>query len=87
MAEPYISEDDIKLFRERIDATYDLCEKHNIKLTTKGYISAFNPLDVIMAVSVERLDKSSKRLDYLTKVLIGLTIVLAVVGIINIVLL
>ncbi|HEX79034.1 MAG TPA: hypothetical protein G4O19_02640 [Dehalococcoidia bacterium] len=85
MAEPYISDNDIKLFRERIDATYDLCEKHSIRLTTKGHISAFNPLDVIMAISIERLDKSSKRLNYLTKVLTGLTIVLAVVGIINIV--
>ena len=81
MANTYITEKDIKEFRQRFDATYDLCEKNKIKLTTKGYIGAFNPFDVIMMISIEHLYKSTKTLNVLTSVLIVLTIILVIVSI------
>ena len=84
MPKPYLSEGDIKDFKERLDCTYELAKEHGVPLVSKGNIIGYNPLDVIMIVSIDRLNKSSKILNRLTKILIILTIVLAVIGIVNI---
>lgn len=78
MKKPYLDENEIKEFKERLQATIDLGAKHDMKFTILGNISSFNPLDVILALSTERLDKSSKRLNRLTWVLIALTVILAI---------
>jgi F420-0:gamma-glutamyl ligase len=62
MVEPYPTDSEFKNFVERMKATYDLAKKHGIKLTNPENIDAYNPLDVILALYTERLDKSSKRL-------------------------
>ncbi len=84
MVESYINENDMKNLLARLETTVSLGRKHGVAFTSLGTVY-YNPFDVIMAVSAERLDKSSKRLNCLTAALIILTSVLAIVGILNIV--
>ncbi len=78
MAKPYLTEDELKDFSERLKATVELGNKHGGKLTTATYIPSFSPLDVIVALYSERLDRTSRRLNRLTWALIVLTAVLTV---------
>ncbi len=84
MAEPYISENDVKKFIERYETTVRLGKKEGVAFPPIGNVYQ-KPIDVIMSVYAERLDKSSKRLNRLTSLLIALTMVLTIVGIFNIV--
>ena len=77
MTKPYLSESEVEEFKARIRATFDLGEKHGAKFTNPGNIS-FNPVEVIGALSVDRLDKSSRRLEWLTWALVGLTVILTI---------
>jgi hypothetical protein len=77
MARSFLSEDEMKEFNDRIKATNELGKKFNIKFTSPETIQ-HNTLEVVSALYTERLEKSSKRLNYLTLALVGLTIILAV---------
>jgi len=84
MAEPYISENDVKKFIERYKTTVSLGRKHGVAFTALG--NAYqDPSAVIISVFAEGLEKSSKRLICLTVALIILTSVLTIVEILNIV--
>ena len=77
MAKLYINEGDIKEITEKMKLITELGQKEGISINPVKY-SVFNPLQVVLAVSIDRLDKSSKRLNYLTWALVGLTVVLAI---------
>jgi len=85
MVKPFINEDDVKIFQARMQATEILGKKYGITFTPLGNINSLNPMEVITAVSVDRLEKSSDKLNILTWVLIVLTFILMVVGIANII--
>jgi transketolase N-terminal domain/subunit len=76
MAKSFITEDELKDFKERMQATVERAKTHGIELTS-GSIS-YNPLQVMLALYTDRLDKSSRRLICLTRVLIILTVILAI---------
>jgi len=84
MVEPYINEKDLIIILERLETTIELGKKHGIAFSKLGNVYQ-DPFNVIMAVSSERLDKSSKMLNSLTAALIILTSILTIVGILNIV--
>ena len=78
MAKSYLTEKELKEFKARLEATAELGKKYDAKFTLLGNITSFNPLDVVLALYTERLDRSSRRLNCLTWALIALTAVLAV---------
>lgn len=84
-AKPLLSEDELEEFMERLDTTIELGKKHNVPFTQLEHVQSLNPLDVMLIISTERLDKSSDRLNCLTKILIVLTSFLVVVGIVTII--
>ncbi len=62
MVESYISENDVKNLVARLEATIELGKQNGIAFTKLGTVY-YNPFDVLTAVSAERLDRSSKRLN------------------------
>lgn len=78
MAESFLTENEIKQLIARLDATWEFSEKYKAKLMSPHNVGQFNTLDVIVALYSERLDKSSKRLNWLTIALTGLTSILAI---------
>jgi len=83
LMEPYLSEAEVRDFKARMDATVGLGRRHGVNLVS-GNIE-YNPLQVILAISTERLDKSSKMLNRLTMILTALTFILLIVGVFNII--
>ena len=77
MAEPYISEKDVSVFKERMETTEALGRKYNINFNPHEN-TIFNAFEVLLAVSSERLEKSSKTLERLTIWLIVLNGILAI---------
>ena len=72
-----INEEEIKNIKAIIEATAKLGHQQGMSFTDLKYI-VHNPLDVILAISIDRLEKSSKILNRLTIVLIALTVILAI---------
>ena len=80
MVRPLLEEEELKTFQERMQATEELANKYRITYSPLRTIA-----DTITLISIERLDKSSNRLNMLTLALLGLTFILIIVGIASIV--
>ncbi len=77
MAKPYLDEKEISTFKERMEATQTLGAKYGITFVPHQN-TVFNSLEILKAISTERLGNSSRRLECLTWVLVGLTIILTI---------
>jgi hypothetical protein len=82
LAQPYLTDSELKQFKERIEATYNLGKEHQVKLTHTGNSEEYTMADIFLLLYSDRFDKSSRRLYWATCALIGLTIILAILTVI-----
>lgn len=77
MEKPYLNEEDIKGIKAKMQEVVELGAKQGMSVNPLKYTIS-NPLDIVLAISIDRLDNDSKRLNTLTKWLIALTVILAI---------
>jgi hypothetical protein len=77
MAESYVNEQDIKRIKAKMQEVVELGTKQDMSVNPLKY-TVSNPLDIVLAVSIDRLEKSSQILNRLTVILIVFTIFLAI---------
>jgi hypothetical protein len=78
MGKSFLSESDVKSIKDRYEATVKIGNEQGMNFVPFSQDLQFNPLNLMSAISTERLEKSAKTLNCLTIVLIIITAFLAI---------